>query len=148
MKNFKKIIALILAVLTMTALLASCNNEETASGTVTVVVAGKETHEYEVSLDGLDTSSGLVSVLDALKSDGRLDYGITNSMLDYVGEVKNNYETEEYICIYTSVTEDHDVSEWKKTTDYKGTPLVSSIVGALDMTMKDGALIYIKAIKW
>ncbi len=150
MKNFRKIIALVL-VLTLALFslaLTSCGEDENAAGSVTIVVAGKEAKEYEVALDGLTIDRGLVPVLDKLKADGTLDYGITGTYLDYVGDVKNNSETGEYIFIYTSVVKDQDVSEYKMTVEYEGKTLVSSGVGALDMTIENGALIYISTIKW
>ena len=148
MKKFRKIIALTLALTLVLLSLVSCGGNENASGSVTLVVAGEETKEYEVSLDGLTIDRGLVSVLDALKSDGKLDYGITGTMLDYVGDVKNDYEKDEYIYIYTSVEKDHDVSEYKREIEYKGQKLVNAGMGADQMAIEGGALIYIGTIKW
>ena len=154
MKNFKKALALILTLITVFAVisLTSCfGNEETdnkAPGIVTLVIDGKETKEYVVNMTDRSVDKGLVSVLDVLKADGKLDYGITGSELDYIGDVSNNYETNEFIYIYTSVEKDFDVSEYTKTTKYKDKELTSAGIGALEMTIVDGATIYVTTVKW
>jgi hypothetical protein len=155
MKKFKKALALILALVTVFTVisLTSCfENEENAnkgeSKIVTIVVNGKQTKEYTVDMSGISVDKGLVSVLDALKADVKLDYGITGSMLDYIGDVSNIYETNEYIYIYTSVEKDFDVSEYKQTVKYKDKELTSVGIGALEMTIEDGAVIYVTTIKW
>lgn len=151
--NQKKILLTILLALSLifsAFTLTACNETEPedTAGCVTLVIAGKEESVYTVSLDGLTIDKGLVSVLDALKAEGKLDYGITDTFLDYVGDVKNDYAKGEYVYIYTSVTKDQDVSEYKQTKSYNGKELVSSGVGATEMTIEDGALIYVTTIKW
>ena len=154
MKNFKKALALILALITVFAVisLTSCfGNEETdnkAPGIVTLVIDGKETKEYVVDLTNITIDKGLISVLDALKAENKLDYGITGTFLDYVGDVSNNYETNEYIYIYTSVEKDFDVSQYAETIKYKNKELTSAGIGALEMTIEDGATIYVTTVKW
>ena len=134
-------LSLIFSAFTLTA----CNENatESVSGSITVVVAGTKTESFTVSLDGLDTSRGFVAALDALKAEGKLDYGITDTFLDYVGEVKNNYEKGEYIYVYTSVEADQDVSVMRHSITYEGRELVSAGVGAAEMTLQDGAVIYV-----
>ena len=61
-----------------------------------------------------------------------------------VGDLKQ--EGNRYIYLYTSVEEDFDVSEYKSTVEYKGQTLTSAGVGAKDMHVKDGAVIYIGTI--
>ena len=152
MKNLKKIATLLLALSIMLCAfsLTACNTEEpqSSSGSVTLVVKGAEEKSYTVSLDGISLDKGLVSILDALKAEGKLDYGITDTFLDYVGDVKNDYEKGEYVYIYTSVIADQDVSEYKETVTYQGTELVSAGVGAIEMTVEDGAIFYVSTIKW
>ena len=123
-------------------------DEPTAEPSVTLVVEGKTKSVFTVSLKGLTIERGFVSILDALKAENKLDYSITDTFLDYVGEVKNDYDKGEYVYIYTSVTKDQDVSEYKQTKSYNGKELVSSGVGATEMTIEDGALIYVTTIKW
>ena len=153
MQNLKKIAALLLALSIMLCAfsLTACNTDgaqENTAGSVTLVVKGAEEKSYTVSLDGISLDKGLVSIFDALKAEGKLDYGITDTFLDYVGDVKNDYEKGEYVYIYTSVIADQDVSEYKQTVTYQGTELVSAGVGAIEMTVEDGAIFYVSTIKW
>ena len=120
-------------------------DEPTAEPSVTLVVEGKTKSVFTVSLKGLTIERGLVSILDALKAENKLDYGITDTFLDYVGEVKNDYDKGEYVYIYTSVTKDQDVSQYADTVSYDGMTLISSGVGAIEMTVEDGAVFYVKA---
>ena len=144
--KMKKILALLLALCLTVCALASCS--AIGEGKATVVVAGAETVEYTVNLGKVEGDKGLISVLDYLKQKEGLDYSVTGTMLDYVGDVKNDYDKGEYVYLYTSVQKDKDVTEWATTIDYKGTTLTSSGVGATDMSLEDGAIIYVGIIKW
>ena len=152
MKNIKLTALLLILTLIFSAFtLASCNTDgaqENTAGSVTLVVKGSEEKTFTVSLDGLTVDKGLLSIFDSLKAEGKLDYGITGTFLDYVGDVKNDYEKGEYVYIYTSVIADQDVSEYKETVTYQGTELVSAGVGAIEMTVEDGAIFYVSTIKW
>lgn len=141
----KRILALVLAIALLFAF-ASC--AESGEGTVTLVLATETPTEFEVDIGKVDSSKGLVGVLDYLKAEGELDYGITNTFLDYVGEIKNDAATGTYIYIYTSVAADADVSEYATTVEYEGKTLTSAGVGAYEMTLSDGAVIYIGTIVW
>lgn len=144
----KRILALALALCLMLCALTSCFLNEIGEGKATVVVAGEETVEYTVNLGKIEGKKGLVSVLDYLKEKEGLDYSISGTMLDYVGDVKNDYDKGEYVYIYTTVEKDKDVSQWAQTIDYRGTTLTSAGVGATEMTIEDGAIIYIGTIVW
>lgn len=151
MKNAKKLLTLILALAMIFSALAfiSCSDEQNdGDGTVTLVVDGKETKEYTVDITGLSLDRGLVSVLDVLKERGELDYEIADTFLNKVGDVENDYTAGEYIYIFTSVEADFDVSTYAQTREYKGQTLTSVGIGALEMTIEDGALIYITTVKW
>lgn len=162
MNQTKRILTLLLALslIFSAALLTSCGenlpqdepttdeptvDEPTDEPSVTLVVEGKTKSVFTVSLKGLTIERGLVSILDALKAENKLDYGITDTFLDYVGEVKNDYDKGEYVYIYTSVTKDQDVSQYADTVSYDGMTLISSGVGAIEMTVEDGAVFYVKA---
>ena len=148
MKNIKKIAALLLALSIMLCAfsLTACNTDgaqENTAGSVTLVVKGSEEKTFTVSLDGLTVDKGLLSIFDSLKAEGKLDYGITGTFLDYVGEVKNDYDKGEYIYVYTSIEADHDVSVMRHSITYNGRELVSAGIGAAEMTVKDGAIFYV-----
>ena len=149
-----KLLALLLALI-MSLSLAACQMPESDgkgdtadAGKMTLVLAGDETVVHEVDLDELDVTNGLVSILDYLKTQGKLDYKITGGYLDKVGELENNAQTGEYIYIYTSVAEDADVSQYATTVEYEGQTLTSSGVGAADMHIEADAVIYIGLIVW
>lgn len=140
-------LALILALCLLT--LVSCGaGDAAATGSVTLVVAGEATTEYAVELDGLDLTKGVIAVLDKLKSEGKLDYSMNGTMLESVGDVCNDAAANEWIYIYTSVAADADVSVYAMTVEYKGQTLTSSGVGALEMHIENGAVIYITTVSW
>ena len=145
--KFKRILTLALALCLMLCALTSCFSK-IGSGKATIVVAGEETVAYTVNLGKVEGERGLVSVLDYLKEKEGLDYSITGTMLDYVGDVKNDYEKGEYVYVYTSLERDKDVSQYATSVEYNGTTLTSAGVGALEMSIDDGTIIYIGIIKW
>ena len=151
MKNLRKILSLILATLMLFSLLslASCNQDaESGSegGSLTLVLAGESIQKFEISLDEISVDRGLVSTLDHLKNEGKLDYSMTLGMLDFVGELENDYAENNWIYIFTSVDADKDVSQYAETVEYEGSLLVSAGVGAENMTVAPGAVIYITTI--
>jgi len=146
MKKTNKIIALILALVCSVTLLAACGGTTDKDGKITVVLGLDTPVEYEVDLGELTVDAGLFSVLDYLAAEGRLTYEKNGTMISSVGELKPDATKGEYIYIYTSVEADFDVSDWGTTMEYKGMTLTSSGVGAGDMTVSDGAVIYIGTI--
>lgn len=139
MKKFLSVLAL-LSVLLLS--LAACT-QPVDDGTVTVVIGTEEPTEYSLEYKAEDITNGLFSVLDKLEIEYTLD---SYSMLASVGELAPTPPN--YIYIYTSVEADFDVSSYALETEYKGTRLVSSGVGAKDMHVEDGAIIYIGTITW
>lgn len=151
MKHAKKLSALLLALILMLSF-AACGSEQKSAGQCTIVVGGQEEKVYSVPLNALSVDKGLISVLDYLKENEGLDVEYTESatgaFLTKVGECEQDEKSGVYVYIYTSVEKDFDVSEYKKTMDYKGTALTSSGVGASQMTVCDGAIVYIGTIKY
>ena len=146
-RKFEGVLALMLSLCLL--MLASCGaGDAAATGSVTLVVAGEEITEYIVELDGLDLTEGVISLLDKLKSDGALDYSMSGTMLESVGDVRNDAVANEWIYVFTSVAADADVSAYTKTVEYKGQTLTSSGVGASEMHIENGAVIYITAVTW
>lgn len=161
-QNFKRFLALILALVMAFALVAcqlpSDNNDAggNATGgdqnvevkTATLVLETDPKTEFEIDLNKVEITNGLFSVLDYLKAEGKLDYKATAGYLDKVGSLENNATTGQYIYIYTSVAADADVSQYATTVEYNGQTLTSSGVGASDMHIEDGTVIYIGLISW
>ncbi len=145
-----KIVALITVIVMMLAL-SACNNDSDSAGEMTLVIAGDSITKYEVDLDDVEITEGLVSVLKHLNEEEGLEYEISGTYLNKVGEVENNAANAaegKYLYIYTSVAEDIDVSQFAETVEYEGKTLTSSGVGATEMHIDDGCVIYIGYLIW
>ena len=145
-----KIVALITVIVMMLAL-SACNNDSDSAGEMTLVIAGDSITKYEVDLDDVEITEGLVSVLKHLNKEEGLEYEISGTYLNKVGEVENNAANAaegKYLYIYTSVAEDIDVSQFAETVEYEGKTLTSSGVGATEMHIDDGCVIYIGYLIW
>ena len=98
--------ALIIA-LAMMLVLSACNDTSDNSGKMTLVIAGESMTKYEVDLDEVEITEGFVSVLKHLEKEKGLEYEISGTYLNKVGEVENNSANAaegKYLYIYTSVT--------------------------------------------
>ncbi len=137
----KKLLSLILTISLTFILLTSCNTP-TTDGTVTLVIAGETDTEYSLDFKSEDITEGLLSVLDLLD----ISYTEVGGFLNSVGSLRP--APPEYIYIYSSVAEDMDVSSYAVNMDYKGTTLTSVGVGAKDLHITDGAVIYIGTITY
>ena len=145
----KKTLSIIVLLVICVFFACSCT-ENSTEGVATLVVAASDsdTMAYEVPLAELSEGKGLLPILEYLKEKEGLEYTLSGTMLDSVGKVKNDSETKTYIYIYTSVESDFDVSEYKSEIEYEGKTLVSSGVGFDQMTVTEGAIIYIGTIVW
>ena len=83
-----------------------------------------------------------------LKDKKGLTYDISGTMINSIGGLENDYDLGRYIYIFTSVEADFDVTEYKSEVEYDGKTLVSSGVGFNEMTLADGAVIYIGLISF
>ena len=144
-KHMGRIVTLVLVIAIALCALASCG-KSSKSGFVTVVIGTETPTEYQVNMDKVEGGDGLLSVLAYLKTEKNLTYAETEGFLNEVGDLKP--EPPVYLYIYTSVKEDFDVSTYATTMEYKGQTLKSSGVGAKDMHMTDGAVIYIGTINY
>ena len=128
--------------------LTSCLGANDSVGNATLVIATEEMQVYDLPLSKLSEGKGLMPVFEYLKGSEGLEYDVSGTMINSVGGLENNYETQTYIYIYTSVEADFDVSEYKSEIEYEGKTLVSAGVGFSDMTITDGAVIYIGTVQW
>ena len=144
----RKILALLLALVVCVSVLSSCGYNSGAVGEVTLVIGTEEPTEFTADLSKFDGKDGVFSLLLYLKEEGKLDFEESGGMLKKVGELSENPEEYVYLYLFTSVEKDFDVSEYKKELQYKGKTLTSSGVGAKDMTLEDGAVIYIGTVKY
>jgi hypothetical protein len=142
--NVCKIMALML-IFVIAASLCSCKDE---SQRMTVVIGGDSPTEYSVYLNELDTSRGLVAVLDDLKKNVKLNYEIKGGKLVRVGGLEYNTGDGTDICVYTSVAADASDAEDRFTVDYKGATYSEIDVKLSEMTLEPGALIYIGLLRY
>lgn len=126
--------------------LTSCDGSDVdtppaADGNAYLVIESGEDDKYSVfTLD----AGGLGNVFDMLDA-ADVEYTTSGSgdmrMIVSVGGLSP--VGSEYICLYTSVEKDFDVSQYATTLDWCGTTLVSSELGAASMTVEAGCTIYI-----
>ena len=143
----KKIPSLFLALSFLLCTLCACSKNDPV-GNATLVIAAEENTVYDIPLSKLSEGKGLMPAFEYLKEAEGLEYDISGSMINSIGGLENNYDMGSYIYIYTSVEADFDVSEYKTEVEYDGKTLVSSGVGFEQMTLVDGAIIYIGLITW
>ena len=158
-KTKTRILCVLLSLaLCLTALcLTACGGEIDSEGKCTVVLAeGGAIAEYEVPLSSLEGGKGAIAALDYLVADGKITYLSTDIgygvyltevvATDGSVSVKEDGSKDKYVYIYTSVEADYDVSEYAQSVNYKDGVLVSSGVGISEMSLPDGAVIYISTI--
>ena len=142
-------LSLLLALLLVSLVFVGCQQEEKSeTGFCTVVLEGEPATEYKVNLDKVTGDNGLLAVLDYLKETEGLSYAESAGMLTEVGSVKQDAAAGKYVYIWTSVEKDFDLTQYASTKTYGDVTLTSSGVGAKDMTVTDGAIIYIGLYSW
>ena len=129
-------------------LLFAASDKNDPVGNATVVIETEEKQVYDIPLSKLNEGKGLLPVFEYLKEEEGVEYDVSSGMINSIGGLANDYVSGTYIYIYTSVEKDFDVSVYKTEIEYDGKTLVSSGVGFEDMTVEDGAVIYIGLIKW
>ncbi len=146
-----KILAVIMLLAVLVFAFASCE-ESSKTGFCTIVVGTDTPTEYKVNLDKVEVKEGLISILNYLKEEGKLDYKSNDSgygaYLTEVGDIKEDSANGIYVYIWTSAEKDFDVSQYATTKEYNGKTLTSSGVGASSMTIEDGVVVYIGTIKY
>ena len=148
MKKLTKIIALALAIMLALTAFTACNGSD-PEGEVTLVVAGDVTEVFTVGISEIEGEKNVLTLVEYLNNKGLLDYKTdATGFFTEIGSVKQNADEGKYVGIWTSVEEDFDVSQYATTKEYNGKTLTSSGVGAKDMTLKDGAIIYFSYIIW
>ena len=141
MEKTNKLLACALIVALLTLALFGCS-AGTKNGTATIVIAGEETNEYELKIENLESAT-VHGALLYLKEHNGIAYEYVGTMVTEAGELKNDDAAYKWIYFWTSVESDFDVSEWASTVEFAGRELVSSGVSAMEMSLVDGAIIYI-----
>ena len=135
----KKTLSAVLACAIILLSLAACT-PQIYDGKVTVVIGTQEPTEYTLDYNADDITDGLLSVLTLLN----ISFNESGGFLYSVGELAPT--APEYIYIYTSLSENDDTSSYATTLEYRGVTLTSVGVGARDMYIADGGIIYIGTI--
>ncbi len=144
MKKLTKIIVLALALMLALASFVACKPESDPEGEITLVVAGETTEVFTVGISEIGGEKNVLTLVEHLKNEGVLDYKTDSTgYFTEIGSVKQKPEEGKYVGIWTSVESDFDEASIYTTTKiYEGVTVKSSAVGAKDMTLKDGAVIY------
>ena len=146
----KKIIAAALAValtVTIIAVFSACGeraDDGSADDGRMYLVIERSADEHLYSVFTLGTS-GLGNAFDALDAAG-VEYSESGGFINSVDGI--TLGENEFVYLYTSVESDFDVSQYAVTVDWCGITLVSSGVGAAQMTIEDGCVILIGKIRW
>lgn len=171
MKKTLRLLSLILVMALFAFSLVACNVDEPKDNTpkteqssvievgnqnsgkvVKIVIGGTNEAVYSVDFSNIEITEGVYSVIKYLGTQGKLTYKADDTgygaFLTEVGELKQDAQTGTYIYLYTSVEADADVSEWASTKEWNGNTLTSSGVGLTDMTVENGAIIYIGTVNY
>lgn len=148
----KRILALVLAIVTVLLSFASCG-KVAEEGNVTVVIEGRdgEFTVYKTYLENVENKAeGAVGVLENLRDretnplSVNIGSGSYGAFLNSIGSLEPNPENE-YIAIYTNEENDFAVpSEYMptvSTASYDGMTLTYSGVGLGSMTVQDGTVL-------
>ena len=140
----------IVAIAALVLSLASCAPTSDAEGRVTFVIAGATEQAYTVDLSRVEISEGAYSVLKYLRDTEGIEFTASESA---TGAFLNTVEgielgEGEYLYLWTSVESDFDASGFVADKEYNGTTLKPAKSGISDMSVVDGAIIYIGKIKF
>ena len=148
-RRFWMVLVLTFAMLLPT-LTACSDSGDPQSGSITLAVIGEDgtETEYVLSLDGVDTSRGLLGVLEKGKAEGKVDYTADDTgygaFLTSIGGLSQDAARGVYLLLYTSVERDFDVSVYATEITYRGKTLCSAGVGISAMTVEDGMTVVVK----
>ena len=140
-------VAIAIALLSLSACGGTQNDTE---GTIRLVIFDESAVEYTIDLSELGEGDGLIPALDYLAENKGVSYTATDggfgAYLTALGSLKESAAEGKYLYVYTSVESDFDVSAYAMTVEYDGLTLTSSGVGISEMSLTDGAVIYVTYI--
>lgn len=150
MKKTVKVLWLLIAIAVLMLALVSCGPVSDTSGECTVVIASAPERVYTVDLSKVEITEGAYSVLKYLRDTEGVEFTATESA---TGAFLNTVEgitlgEGQYIWVWTSVESDFDASGFVADKEYGGKILKSSKSGISEMSVVDGAVIYIGAINF
>ena len=168
MKKTLRLISAILILALLAFSFAACEKEEIEDNTpkteesnvievgnqnsgkvMKLVIGGAKEKIYSVDFSGIEITEGAMSVVKHLATLGKLTYKAdATGYLTEIGDLKMDQATATYIFLWTSVEKDFDVSEWATTKEWDGKTLTSSGLGISDMTVENGAVIYVGTVSY
>ena len=86
----------------------------------------------------LNENSTLIEYMQSLKADGKLDFELSNGMINSINGIENPADWSSCWMLYTSDTENSNVA-WGEV-DYEGQTYGSSTLGAETLKIKDGCI--------
>ena len=147
MKKFAKIISVIIAVLTVTLVFASCGEESSSAAELL------ESSDKLVVIEAKETGGSLLDALNSLKEDGSLTFDGEDSEYGFYLNSVNGYTPDasanEFWAIYTTLGEYEGVaysSAEYGTYDYNGKTCASASYGVSGLVMVEGE-IYVLAVE-
>ncbi|MCQ2414305.1 MAG: DUF4430 domain-containing protein [Clostridia bacterium] len=142
-----KIFTLVLVLSLVLTAFVGCGKQPAPEVGATATVIVEDGKTYTVPLAEVN-GSNLFAVLDYLKEKQGLTYEAASGFISAVDGLAQDAAAGKYIYLYTSVEEDFDVSAYAMTKTVGDKTLTSSGVGAAEMHVTDGAVIYIGTIIW
>ena len=132
MKNFKKLLTLLLVGVVLMLVIGCATTPSTSDETIQEFVKIVVDKDY-MDIDG----AKLIDYMQALKEDGSLDYAEDSGMITSINGKAN---TADYSVCWMLYTDDAELSNtaWG-TVEIDGKIYASAISGANDMAIKDGA---------
>jgi len=152
MKNFsKKLLALLLVVVSIFAL-AGCGNGDKLTGEVTIVLVGETEVVYKIDLEegGFSEGDTGYNALVYLNEKEGVEFSATTSFVsngfdafvNSIGDLNPVYGSTQYVALFHNVEAKKDVSQWAlEDRVFDGTTLYYSGVGVGGLKLKDGLVI-------
>ena len=152
MKNFRKVAAVLLAVVFVCVLalsLVACSDKGTDYEKTITIVIGEGENQMVIA----DYKTGSKYLFDAINElsnretdpitlkGGWTQYGL---FVTAIGNIEADTLTQ-YVCVLTSDTDHQDITDWAVTKTYGDISVVSSDLGVSSLPLKDGA-VYMFAI--
>lgn len=130
----KKIVSILLVLVTLTALLAGCKSEPLVIKDSDTYIVVKTTQE---ALDG-KTDMLLIDYMSQLKEKGELEFEIKDGMITSINGIENPADWSSCWMLYTSDAENANAA-WG-TVEYEGKEYGSAISGAEALVIKPDQL--------
>ncbi len=126
------------------------SGESTTSKTMMkLVIGGTQEVVYSVDYSAISLDKGVLSIIEYLAENYGLEYEIEGTFLTKVGAMEQDLSTATYVYLWTNVEADFDVSIYApENKTWNGISLTPSGVGISEMTVENGAVIYVGTVSY